>query len=992
MENDDDDDDTVTAVQVAVRVRPFSEDEIAVWNDSQNARKGKGASDGGSVSFSGHGWRRKRSRDLLPNMVVEMDEGQRMTTLIDPSWFDRREEMDENTAEETEHVWKTKFVFDYSFWSAVPSSSFFASQADVFGALGKPLVRQALAGFNCSIFAYGQTGSGKTYTMIGDGQGDHAGLIPRFCREIFAQLQEGVDCSTIASFSVTISYLEIYLERVRDLFGENDGTYLRVREHPKHGAYAEGLSHHDVESYEDIEQLLAIGNTSRTTASTKMNNVSSRSHAVFTMYLRTESAGNAIARESKIDMVDLAGSERQFATGASGGRLKEASNINKSLSALSEVIKALAARSDAGQGGDGESNGSDGSGGGMFIPFRNSTLTWLLRDSLGGNAKTVMLATVSPAELNYEESLSTLRYVERAKRIVGKVTANEDMTSAQRIAMLEAEVEELRGQLAASSAGASVREKMNEQPVEFREQLARMRDARERERRSASAKYDNMARENAELIEKVRSMEDLMRDLKAQHMAEMEARKSEKSALLLRIAKLREENETVKSMLSGMGKDVAQLHGMIDHAVEEGGRHKEKLRALADAMELLQHEKQKLQEDLARNAEAYNAELASLRSNADETGAKEAALRNEVSQLQVQLEESKRVASASIEESKGLQASLAENAEVHSAEVASLRVEIEGQKVTEATLREEITLLQSQLEESRLMATRRSKDEERLRGEMEMQADSRQREKLQALADAMELLQHEKQKLQEDLARNAEAYNAELASLRSNADETGAKEAALRNEVSQLQVQLEESKRVASASIEESKGLQASLAENAEVHSAEVASLRVEIEGQKVTEATLREEITLLQSQLEESRLMATRRSEDVEGLQENIKVLRHQLDLQEVMLAKAQDEAATALSRKASGSLSGKSEGEGGSGPTINDLRRELAEKDAVHEEEIALLEDRLLKAQMQAATAYNAQVADARGDTDKSWIDRVTAKAQLSIAKYTGSAATEL
>ena len=122
-------------------------------------------------------------------------------------------------------------------------------------------------------------------------------------------------------------------------------------------------------------------------------------------------------------MVDLAGSERQFATGASGGRLKEASNINKSLSALSEVIKALAARSDAGQGGDGESNGGDGSGGGMFIPFRNSTLTWLLRDSLGGNAKTVMLATVSPAELNYEESLSTLRYVERAKRIVGKVTA-----------------------------------------------------------------------------------------------------------------------------------------------------------------------------------------------------------------------------------------------------------------------------------------------------------------------------------------------------------------------------------------------------------------------------------------------------------------------------------------------------------------------------------------------------------------------------------------
>ena len=212
-----------------------------------------------------------------------------------------------------------------------------------------------------------------------------------------------------------VSYLEIYNERVKDLLRKNSDHNLKVREHPVSGPYVQNLSKHLVMSYTDILALMETGNNVRTTASTNMNDTSSRSHAIFTIKFVNAGFCQGIPHEtvSKIHLVDLAGSERADATGATGQRLKEGAHINKSLVTLGSVISALAEASQ-------EKQKS------KFIPYRDSVLTWLLKDSLGGNSKTIMIATISPAEVNYSEILSTLRYANRAKNIINKPTVNED--------------------------------------------------------------------------------------------------------------------------------------------------------------------------------------------------------------------------------------------------------------------------------------------------------------------------------------------------------------------------------------------------------------------------------------------------------------------------------------------------------------------------------------------------------------------------------------
>ena len=209
--------------------------------------------------------------------------------------------------------------------------------------------------------------------------------------------------------------MEIYNERVKDLLRKNSDHNLKVREHPVSGPYVQNLSKHLVMDYNDILALMETGNNIRTTASTNMNDTSSRSHAIFTIKFVNAGFCQGIPHEtvSKIHLVDLAGSERADATGATGQRLKEGAHINKSLVTLGSVISALAEASKEKQ----QSK---------FIPYRDSVLTWLLKDSLGGNSKTIMIATISPAEVNYSEILSTLRYANRAKNIINKPTVNED--------------------------------------------------------------------------------------------------------------------------------------------------------------------------------------------------------------------------------------------------------------------------------------------------------------------------------------------------------------------------------------------------------------------------------------------------------------------------------------------------------------------------------------------------------------------------------------
>ncbi|XP_012272219.1 kinesin-like protein Klp98A isoform X2 [Orussus abietinus] len=310
------------------------------------------------------------------------------------------------------------FTFDHSYWSFDPADDNYASQEEVFYDLGTEVIESAFEGYNACVFAYGQTGSGKTFTMMGSPEAQ--GLIPRICKTLFARMAAGKESG--ASYRTEVSFLEIHNERVRDLLRPDQSAMhsLRVREHPKRGPYVQDLSSHLVYDYSDIQECMVRGNIHRTTASTNMNDVSSRSHAIFTITFVQAgfSEGNMPSETvSKVHLVDLAGSERANATGATGQRLKEGAHINKSLVTLGSVISALAELSSA------DSNCSKRN---VFIPYRDSVLTWLLKDSLGGNSKTIMIAAISPADCNYGETLSTLRYANRAKNIINKPTINED--------------------------------------------------------------------------------------------------------------------------------------------------------------------------------------------------------------------------------------------------------------------------------------------------------------------------------------------------------------------------------------------------------------------------------------------------------------------------------------------------------------------------------------------------------------------------------------
>lgn len=289
-----------------------------------------------------------------------------------------------------------------------------------------------IVGFNCSIFAYGQTGSGKSYSMLG--YNEEKGLIPRVCEEMYNRILALKNENPEYDCKVEVSFMEIYNELVFDLLNpkNNKKGGLKVRNHPTTGPYVEDLSKLVVHSYAEIDSLMDEGGKARTVAATNMNATSSRSHAVFSIVLtQTISTSSGFVKNvvSKIHMVDLAGSERATSTGASGQRLKEGANINKSLSALGKVISALAKKS------EGKKN--------VFVPYRDSILTWLLRESLGGNSKTIMLAALSPADLNYEETLSTLRYADSAKQIKNSAVVNEDPTE-KLIRELNEEIERLK--------------------------------------------------------------------------------------------------------------------------------------------------------------------------------------------------------------------------------------------------------------------------------------------------------------------------------------------------------------------------------------------------------------------------------------------------------------------------------------------------------------------------------------------------------------------
>jgi len=331
------------------------------------------------------------------------------------------------------------FAFDKSYWSFDKSDPNYAGQDNLHDDLGRPLLDNAFQGYNNCIFAYGQTGSGKSYSMMG--YGPEAGVIPKICQDMFERIT-ALQKDTNLKCTVEVSYLEIYNERVRDLLNPSTKGNLKVREHPSTGPYVEDLAKLVVSSFNEIEHLMDEGNKARTVAATNMNETSSRSHAVFTLTLTQKrldvETKLATEKVAKISLVDLAGSERATSTGATGARLKEGAEINRSLSTLGRVIAALADLS----------TGKKKKGASATqVPYRDSVLTWLLKDSLGGNSMTAMIAAISPADINFDETLSTLRYADSAKRIKNHAVVNED-ANARMVRELKEELAQLRSKLA----------------------------------------------------------------------------------------------------------------------------------------------------------------------------------------------------------------------------------------------------------------------------------------------------------------------------------------------------------------------------------------------------------------------------------------------------------------------------------------------------------------------------------------------------------------
>ncbi|XGW16793.1 hypothetical protein V3C99_001881 [Haemonchus contortus] len=402
-------------VIVAVRVRPF--------NDREKGRKAQ--------------------------LIIEMPDGQR-TCIRDPN----------NPSDEK---W---FTFDHSYWSHdgfktekngyfSPLDSRYADQKRVFEDLGKGILENAWAGYNCSLFAYGQTGSGKSYSIVGFK--GNKGIVPTFCEELFKDIEAKKENTKKAgSYEVFISMFEIYCEKIRDLLSNKEPPKggLKVREHPKTGFYVENLSSTPVNSYKEIEAKIDQGTKNRTIAATNMNATSSRAHTIVKLLFVQKSSktgGGTTTKKSEINLVDLAGSERQRDAGTEGDRMKEGIVINQSLSTLGRVIKALH-----------EQQSSKGKK--IQIPYRDSVLTCLLKNALGGNSKTIMIAAISPADINYDETLSTLRFADRAKAIKTNAIVNENQTE-RLLRELREENERLQKQLKGGGGGT------NEEIESLRRQL-----------------------------------------------------------------------------------------------------------------------------------------------------------------------------------------------------------------------------------------------------------------------------------------------------------------------------------------------------------------------------------------------------------------------------------------------------------------------------------------------------------------------------------------
>jgi len=326
-----------------------------------------------------------------------------------------------------------QFSFDYV-------AGEFETQEKMFNIAGKPLADSCLEGYNATVFAYGQTSAGKTFTIQGPtseqipdekARFELRGLMPRIFDYIFEEICKR-EASGNIKYIVKSSYLEIYKEQIIDLLDkENQNEILHLREDLKHGVYVEGLTEEIVDNSAGLSEIVGRGISARHTGATSMNQESSRSHSVLLLTIESKTVNEGVVniKSARFHIIDLAGSERQKSTDAVGERLKEAGNINKSLSTLGNVINALV---------------ETAQGKARHIHYRDSKLTFLLKDSLGGNSKTILIANISASQANSGETLSTLNFARRAKLVKNTAIVNEDTTGA--ILILKQEIKRLKAE------------------------------------------------------------------------------------------------------------------------------------------------------------------------------------------------------------------------------------------------------------------------------------------------------------------------------------------------------------------------------------------------------------------------------------------------------------------------------------------------------------------------------------------------------------------
>ena len=558
-----------------------------------------------------------RVRPFSDKEVQEVEErGLYMQSVIDMPRSDQVLLLDHEKEYEIQHG----FNFDQVFWSCGQQKSNleYADQQMVYEVTGLPALHSAWEGINSCIFAYGQTGSGKTHTMMGDpsqiANADGCdeqllGVIPRLCRDLFDEIERKGQMASQAGLrrkaDVRVRFYEIYNEKVKDLLGQfcdegdterfkyaGTGTArkldpedLKIREHPTEGPYVEGISIHNPRSYEDIIALINAGNQERSVASTNLNDRSSRSHAIFRITVTQttfyEQARVGIGgpkttthqRRANINLVDLAGSENVKRSGASGTVLIEAQKINLSLTTLRRVIDALIEKKPRSQ-----------------VPYRESTLTWLLREDLGGNAKTFMMATVSPHHLNHHESLRTLEYAMRARAIVNQVQINEDET-AKMIADLEKRMYETAQQMTRTE-NAHDREELQQQMAEA-----------ERARTEINDRLEEAASEALQYKVKLEAEKEKNMAFAFRHAVMLRAAKQRLSKAENAQSGQAEELLNIKQKMQEIG------HDNMDELAGSLSRERGKVNQLASDMNQMQQQKDELEKQHAELREKLQSQL-----------------------------------------------------------------------------------------------------------------------------------------------------------------------------------------------------------------------------------------------------------------------------------------------------------------------------------------------------------------------------------------------